>query len=280
MKIKKILSGFKYKMMHRDSGLVSSGLCGFNLKVFRGTIRKKVDQDDAWFFYLAQHHNIIFDIGCNVGYTALLAMVQNPSRPYLLVDPNPTALNQAQLNLISNNLGYKAHYFSGFVSDRQNEVVKFYTIGAGAAGSMYASHAESAAMVNSFMPVRTVTLDFLYQYYNMKPDLVKIDVEGAETLVMNGATILAKETQCAFFVEMHSVENLKMEKAGQLMIDWCKANQYKAWYLKDAVELISADMIKRRGKCHLLLLPERKKYPEYLKNIPQGAPLPSTISAN
>lgn len=280
MKVPKLLSAIKYRLTHRETQLEDTSLCGLSLKTTPGTIRKTTDQDDTWFYYLAQHHPVTFDIGCNVGYTALLAMIQKPERSYLLVDPNPTALNQAQLNLIGNNLGFKAQYFSGFVSDTQDETVKFYTIGAGQAGSMHASHAESAAMVNSFMQVRTVTLDYLYQYYEIKPDLVKIDVEGAETLVMNGATTLAKETQCTFFVEMHTVENLGMEKAGQLMIDWCKSNQYKAWYLKDAIEFTAAEMIKTRGKCHLLLLPDHKQYPEYLKNIPQGAPLPSTISSD
>lgn len=280
MKIPKILSALKYKMTHRETQLEASTLCGLNLNTIPGTIRKKTDQDDAWFYYLAQHHDIIFDIGCNVGYTALLALIQKSNRPYLLVDPNPTALNQAQLNLIGNNLGFKAQYFSGFVSDKQDDTIKFYTIGAGAAGSMHASHAESAAMVNSFKQVKTVTLDFLYQYYAMKPDLVKIDVEGAETLVMNGATILAKESQCTFFVEMHTVLNLGMEKAGQLMIDWCKTNHYKAWYLKDAVEFTNAEIIKSRGKCHLLFLPKDRDYPDYLKNISQSAPLPETMRGN
>ncbi|MEZ4802535.1 MAG: FkbM family methyltransferase [Gelidibacter sp.] len=275
MKTSKILSAIKYRFTHREIKMEISKLCGVILKTVPGTIRNKTDQDDAWFYCLAQQNNVIFDIGCNVGYTALLALIQNPDRPYLLVDPNPIALNQAQLNLISNNLGFKAQYFSGFVSDKQNDSVKFYTIGAGAAGSMHPSHAESAALVNSFTQVKTVTLDFLYKYYGIKPNLVKIDVEGAEILVMNGANILAKETQCAFFVEMHNVENMGMKKAGQLMIDWCQANQYKAWYLKDAVEFKNSELIKERGKCHLLLLPEQQVYPDYLKNIPQGSPLPT-----
>ena len=279
MNVKKTLYALFNVNKKHEHKLVQSSLCGVSLKTIPNTIRKNVDQDDAWFFYLAQHNNIIFDIGCNVGYTALFALIQNPDRPYLLVDPNPTALNRAQLNLIGNNFGFKAHYFSAFVSDQNDEIVKFYTIGAGAAGSMHASHAESAALVNSFRQVRTVTLDFLYQYYLLRPDLVKIDVEGAETLVMNGATILAKEKQCAFFIEMHNVKNVGMEKAGQFMIEWCISNQYRAWYLKDAVELTSAKMIKKRGKCHLLFLPKGKEYPDYLKKIRQNAPLPETLSS-
>ena len=277
MNIKKLLSGIKYKFERRDRKLVKSNLCGFDLKTTPGTIRRNVDQDDAWFFYLAKHNNIIFDIGCNVGYTALLALIQDPKRTYLMVDPNPTALNEAHLNLVSNNLGYNTLYYSGFVSDQNDNEIKFYTIGSGAAGSMYGSHAKSAYATNTFTKVSTVTLDHLYELYNLKPDIIKIDVEGAETLVMKGATKVASETKCMFFIEMHNVENLGMEQAGQLMIDWCDEMQYKAWYLKTGEALESASTIKDRGKCHLLLLPKEMPYPNYLKGVKQNAPLPNMI---
>lgn len=275
MKIKRFLKALKYKLEHTPVKLIDSKLCGIDLKTTPGTIRNYVDQDDAWFFYLARHHHVIYDIGCNVGYTALLALIQEPNRPYILVDPNPKALNLAQLNLVSNNLGFKAQYFSGFVSNTSNETLKFYTIGAGAAGSMYSSHAQSAAAINSFTNVKTVTLDNLYHFYKVKPDLVKIDVEGAETQVMEGAFEVARETQCTFFVEMHDLQSLEMESAGQLILDWCAKSNYKAWYLKSGEALVSASVIKGRGKCHLLLQPNDKPYPSYLLSISQNAPLPN-----
>ncbi|HMC00479.1 MAG TPA: hypothetical protein VKN14_05520, partial [Flavobacteriaceae bacterium] len=74
MTIKKFIKGLKYKLEYKDVKLSKSTLCGVHLKTTPGTIRKNVDQDDAWFFYLAKHHDVIFDIGCNVGYTALLAL--------------------------------------------------------------------------------------------------------------------------------------------------------------------------------------------------------------
>ncbi|MCC1484887.1 FkbM family methyltransferase [Winogradskyella immobilis] len=277
MKIKKFLSGIKYKLENKERKLVVSNICGVSIKATPGTIREAVDQDDTWFFYLAKHNDVIFDIGCNVGYTALLAMIQNPQRDYILVDPNPQALNEAHFNLTINNLGLKAQYFSGFVSDNDNSNMKFYTIGSGAAGSMYASHAKSAAATNSFTEVSTVTLDYLYKLYDLKPDIIKIDVEGAETLVMEGAYTVANKTECAFFIEMHNVEGLGMEKAGQLMLDWCDKAKYRAWYLKTGTELKTASTIKDRGKCHLLLLPEDKPYPDYLIGIEQKAALPKTL---
>lgn len=277
MSIKKQVTGLWYKFNQNKIAYVKSNLCGIDLITTQGTIRFKTDQDDAWFFHLAKHHKIIFDIGANVGYTALLATIQDPSRAYLLVDPNPKALAQANYNLMANNLGFKAFYYAAFVSDKMDENVKFYTVGSGAAGSMHPEHAKSAAAVNSFKLVKTVTLNYLYTYYNMNPDLVKIDVEGAEALVMLGANEMAKKTQCSFFIEMHAIESLSMQENGQKMIDWCVENKYKTWYLKTGEELTNAETIKTRGKCHLLLMPENKDYPEYLKDIKERASLPTSL---
>lgn len=247
MKIKKLLSGIYYSFKRDQNNFIGSQLCGVSLKTYPNSIRKKTDQDDAWFFELAKHHKTIYDIGANVGYTALLAMIQNPNREYILVDPNPVALQRAQGNLLANNLGFKSQYYSAFVSNTLNETVKFYTLGSGAAGSMHPSHAESAAAVNSFQNVSTVTLDYLYSYYALPPDLVKVDVEGAETLVMEGAKILAEETKCTFFIEMHNVKGLGMEEATNKMINWGRNNDYKVWYLKTGEELNSGEPVKTRG---------------------------------
>lgn len=278
MKLKKLLSGIYYSLKNDSNKLTETQLCGIPLRTFPATIRSKTDQDDAWFFELAKNHKVIFDIGANVGYTALLAMIQNPDRDYILVDPNPIALQKAIGNLLNNNLGFKAQYYSAFVSNTLNESIRFYTLGSGAAGSMHRSHAESADAVNSFQTVSTVTLDYLYSYYSLTPDLVKIDVEGAETLVIQGAKMLAQETKCTFFVEMHNVQDLGMERATDMMIEWSRTNDYRVWYLKTGEELLSGEPVKSRGKCHILLLPKEKSYFSYLKGIKQNANLPDTIS--
>ena len=63
----KLYTKFKYwvaKFLRADAfktELVE--LCGIPLNTVIGTIRKKEDQDDAWWFYLSQNHDCIFDIG-------------------------------------------------------------------------------------------------------------------------------------------------------------------------------------------------------------------------
>lgn len=247
---------------------------GKELKVVPGTIRTKTDMDDAWFYALSQRHHAIYDIGCNIGYTAILANLHNPNKNYLLVDPNPKALSIASSNLIHNGIGVKGQYYCAFVSNRNHDSIRFFTIGWGAAGSMHRSHAESAAAVNASIEVPTVTLDYLFQHYGWQPSLVKIDVEGAENLVLEGADDLVKKTGCTFFIELHKTDALNMEQMGDFIVSWCQKHQYTCWYLKTMERMESGKLIANRGKCHVLLQPSAMDFPEYLKKIEQGAPLP------
>lgn len=277
MVINKLLKRLSYSFGAKSYAFQQKMLCDVPLNVLKGTLRAKTDQDDAWWFYLSKYHHVIFDIGCNIGYTALLALIQNPQKHMVLVDPNPEALKKAAMNIIENNFGVKVNYISAFVSDTVDASVKFYTVGSGAAGSIYASHAVTAASNNSFLNVKTVTLDAIYELYQTPPELVKVDVEGAELSVMKGAKKTAKETGCTFFIEMHNVEGVGMEKAVQFMIDWAEEMNYRVWYLKTKIALTSPEVVKNRGKCHLLLLPKEKNFPEYLKNVQQNAALPKSL---
>lgn len=249
-------------------------LCGIPLNTVVGTVRKKEDQDDTWWFYLSKHHEVVFDIGCNIGYTALLTLLQDPDKKIVLVDPNPDALKAASFNLINNNLGSRAYYLPAFVSDKLDDKVKFYTVGFGAAGSMYASHAVTASKLNSHIEVRTVTVDYLLDFYNLKPDLLKIDVEGAETFVIKGISEKTLKNKPSIFVEVHKVEKLGIDGVTQELLDWCDKMKYNAWYLESGTVLDSVELIKHRGKFHLLLLPNKKQFPAYLQGIVRNATLP------
>lgn len=277
MKIRKFVSALKLKFFEKNKKYIDSQICGIKLKTIKGSVRKKADQDDAWFFYLAKNNDVIFDIGSNIGYTALISMIQNPQREYLLVDPNPLALVKAAENMIINSFGSKAYYYPAFVGDNNGEKVKFYTMGSGAAGSMFKSHAETAAAINHYFWVNTVTLDFLYSHYNLSPNLIKIDVEGAESFVLNGAFELALRAKPKFFIEMHSNKELSMKENTDRILSWCLKVNYNAWYLKNAKKLIDSDEISHRGKCHLLLLPTDANYPDYLKSINQYDALPKEL---
>ncbi|MFN4198210.1 MAG: FkbM family methyltransferase [Flavobacterium sp.] len=182
----------------------------------------------------------------------------------LLVDPNPKALFIAHKNLIENNFIGKTSTFVSFVSNANDNEIDFYTIGHGAAGSIYKSHAETAASLNSLIKVKTVTLDFLSSYFDLTPDFVKIDVEGAEFQVLEGAKETVLSNKPKILVEMHSNKELTMYENTNNVLNWCQEVVYDAWYLTNKELLVTPEAVKKRGKCHLLLLPKGQLFPSYL----------------
>lgn len=252
-------------------------LLGIPTRTVRGTIRKQTDYDDAWFLALAQNSRIIFDIGCNSGYTALMAFVCDPNKHILLVDANPLVMAVAVKNLALNKMIDNARAFVGFVSDKPDETLTFFTVGSGAAGSMFKTHAKTAGRANASMSVTTTTIDILVKQYNLIPDFVKIDVEGAESFVLNGSKELASNKKTMFLVEMHSSPEMSMTENAGRILRWCNETGFTAWYMKSKEILQVEQQIAQRGKCHLLLQPTGWNYPDFLANINQGDPLPSAL---
>lgn len=240
------------------------------MTVSTGLVNKKADKDDAWWYALSHRYSKIYDIGANVGYSAIMACIDKPDKHILLIDPNKDAIAVAKTNLELNGLGKNKEYMTAFISDNTGAHVKFFTLGVGSAGSMYGSHADSASKVNAYSMVKTITLDDVVDMTSFRPELVKVDVEAAESFVLAGATKLAKAQITIFHVEMHGPDEMPMAENAKLVLNWCAENKYKAYYMKEHTLLNNAEQIAHRGRCHILLLPEKMDYPEYLKDINEG----------
>jgi FkbM family methyltransferase len=253
--------------------LVTRSLLGQPLQVVEGSVRNHSDYDDAWFLASAMHSEVIFDVGANQGHMAVLALLCPSVRQIVLFEPNPQALLIAAENLIRNQLSAKARFVCAFVSDRSGGVARLWTVGTGAAGSMWAGHAETASRAGRSIEVSTVTVDDVMAAHDLVPDLVKVDVEGAEGFVLEGARRCAMKRKARFLVEMHSNPELPMLENAAQALEWCGQVGYAAWYLAAGAPLRSAEDVSRRGRCHLLLQPSDWPYPAWLVGIPQSADL-------
>lgn len=263
-KIIKYISGIRYLIFNREEKYFEKNINGKNIVTVKGTYTDEWDADFDWYILLAKNSKSIYEIGSNIGQTALLALTNDNVDKILLVDPNPQALLVANKNILINNWIHKANFYLGFVSESKGEVINFYTIGKGAAGSMYRSHSETASLINNYYKVATVTLDYLYNHFDCAPDFIKIDVEGAEALVLSGGKELLKNNVIKVLVEMHANEELSMLENATKVLNLCKEINYSAWYLKTKEILVSPDTISKRGRCHLLLLPKDVNFPNYM----------------
>jgi FkbM family methyltransferase len=248
--------------------------------IHAGAIREIADYDDAWLAACAAHAHTVLDIGANKGQAAMIILLNETVERIVLVDPNPSALAVAASNLIHSNVSHKASFIRAFVSNRDDENVKFWTVGLGAAGSIYASHAKSAANKEEFLSVKTITIDTICEYHQLKPDLIKIDVEGAEIKVLHGSKRCATELQPRYLVEMHSNTDLTMRDNAEQVIQWCGENAYTPYYLKDHLVLDSPEIIAHRGRCHLMLQPSSWAYPDWLRSVNQSDSLSTVFKSS
>ena len=271
-----LIERIRTAIKNEDDEVSERMLAGRRIFGTPAVLRLDPDYDDAWLFALASYHKNIMDVGANRGFTALLASLAGApdTKRLLLVDANPAALGVACQNLTMNGFGKGIVFQRGLVADEVGKEVEFFTIGAGDAGSVYQSHAKSAARKQQSCRLTTTTIDALAAKHDFVPDLVKMDVEGAELDALKGAVNVAK-SDAAFFIEMHSLDNRPMVESARAVIAWSKANGRTAYYMKQHAPLVDPTTIAHRGRCHLLILKQEQDYPDYLKSIPQSSPLPS-----
>ena len=242
-----------------------------NYKVIRGTIRSKADYDEGWILFLSSKSKVVFDIGCNVGYSTLLISQSENVNNIVVVEPNPLSLSIAAENLILNDLVSNVVFIPKAAYGKSGHKIQLWTMpGPFAAASTNINFSKSGAIANNCIDVETITLDDIAETYNLWPDLVKIDVEGVEHSVLQGSSKIAKKMGTKFLVEVHSCDSLSIVENTEKILDWCKVNNFIAYYLCEHIELIDSKIIERRGRYHLLLMHRDDQYPDGLNKIHQS----------
>jgi FkbM family methyltransferase len=134
----------------------------------------------------------IYDIGAQAGfYTLLFSRVVGAAGTIVAFEPCPTEsqnlLAHLGLNEISN-----VRVISAAVSDR--EAIARFTVAAGKTENSLREDSKSPL----FVP--TVCLD---QLGFPPPDLIKMDIEGGETLALKGARKMLAKTKPIVFLALH-----------------------------------------------------------------------------
>ena len=90
-------------------------------------------------------------------------------------------------NLILNNKSQNAIFIPKAAYNKSGENIQLWTMpGPFSGASLDISFTKTGNITKSYFDVETITLDKIAETYNYYPDLVKIDVEGAEFSVLEG----------------------------------------------------------------------------------------------
>jgi len=271
--LRKIIPNIKRKL-GISPRIIKKNFAGKLLEVREFSFSDIPDYDDAWIFACCRNAKQIFDVGANIGKDILYAMIAKSDSHVFAIEANKEALIIASDHVIRNHFCNRVSFINFFVGKKDEQQIKLWTVGSGSAGSVYKQHATTAAKLNSYQNVNTITIDTLSKTHKVVPDFIKIDVEGAEYDVLRGACETVKSNQTRILIEMHSNPAMSMKENAENVLKWAVETAYSCWYLKEGRLLTNADEIVHRGRCHLLFQPKSWPYPDWLKSIHQSDPVP------
>lgn len=132
---------------------------------------------------------VFVDVGAHIGYYSLKsAAMVGPSGHVLAIEPNPDTIRRLRANLRESKADWVVVYPVA-CSDSEG-VVEFFSAlrENSSASSMSAVNAAQGKSVSASYKVRTRRLDDIVRESGVsRVDVIKIDVEGAELLVLKGA---------------------------------------------------------------------------------------------
>jgi len=152
--------------------------------------------------FFAANSEVIFDVGANVGYYAIeLGNVLRPSAVMHAFEPIPESFEQLQKNIALNAASSKVFCNQFAISNSEGKLLLYKPrISGSSASSARNLHPEEAV---DTVQVSMTTLDkYLLTNRLNNLDLLKIDVEGSELMVIEGALESIKTYQPVIFAEL------------------------------------------------------------------------------
>jgi len=153
----------------------------------------------------------VLDIGAHVGFFALAAARRvGPAGHVVAFEPAPETVAVLAEHVRLNELQDRVEISRAVVSDRVGEVA-FYAFGDSMANSVSRANVEVLSPQTLDGPatqvtVPSVTLDAFCRERGLRPDVIKIDVEGAECAVLAGAGEVMATARPVIMCEVHPAQ--------------------------------------------------------------------------
>lgn len=157
-------------------------------------------------FIINKKGSVFVDIGANIGYYSFLC--HNNFETIFAVEPHPD--NVKIMNAMKTVNNYSKVKICPFaIGDKESDKVKLY-LGSHCGGhSLLIYH----TVEQQYIETRLVTLKTLLKNYE-KIDLIKVDVEGGEWLVLEGAKDILNKIK-SWIIELH---------------DWERREEIEKWF--------------------------------------------------
>lgn len=135
--------------------------------------------------------DVLFDVGANIGIYSIYAALRNKNATVYAFEPEYSNLNQLKQNILNNNLQSNIIPFSFALGDTTG--ISYLHIQDVTAGSALHTVSNKSLKITQTghnivwkEGVACFTIDDLCKISGIRPTLIKIDVDGNETEILNG----------------------------------------------------------------------------------------------
>src|SRR6266542_6001302 len=157
---------------------------------------------------------VIWDVGGHIGYHALGFAAHQSAARVVSFEPNPANLARLRANLDRNaDLAARIDVLPMALADRSGELtlVASDDVDGGGSSCSFLSGSDtpfSGTAYDTFarttVAVRTID-ELAYDGSRPAPSLIKVDVEGAEVMVLRGAARTIDQIAPAWLIEVHTI---------------------------------------------------------------------------
>ena len=223
------------------------------------------DRDYAVLQALARGRHCILDVGANVGLTTLvMAETMAAEGQIIAFDASEDACALIRANVALNGRADRVLVVNALIAERSGLTLDFY--GDAASGS--------ASIIPGYLahhrPLRKVTLalDDFIAHAHIVPELIKIDVEGAELQAIAGLRQTMHTIRPLLFVELHAWGDVVITDTVARLLPQLDALDYCLVYLRSGQVVTDPAVFADRGRCHVLLCPRQSPLLDQLATLP------------
>lgn len=169
----------------------------------------------------------IIDIGANIGFFTVLFANTVKKGKVLSVEPTKKALSRLNKNIELNNVKDKVDIFEG-VASNNNENIEIKIIEGKEEYSSIGNITHPSVVNQQWKTekVKSIRLDELVHEKSLNPGFIKIDVEGAEHLVFQGAQKVLKTHRPIILSELNDYLLKKNGSSSKAVIDFITSCDY------------------------------------------------------
>jgi len=169
----------------------------------------------------------VIDVGANIGFFSVLFAQHLDHKKVLSIEPTKCALYRLYKNLALNNVQDRVIVFEGVASNFiGNTEIK--TIQGKEEYSSLGEMKHPSILHETFSleKIASTTLDELTKQYSLDPGFIKIDVEGVEHLVFEGAQNILSENRPIILAELSDYLLKRNGSSALQVINFIKKYQY------------------------------------------------------